>query len=135
MKTNQTFTILFWLFKAKMRNEKAPVYCRITVNGKRSQFSLKRSVKPEKWNSSSGTLKGNYEEARILNSYHNKVRNELHKHFNILEAKNEFISADTIKNSYLGINEEERRLIDTFEYHNKQMKDLIGIDEIGRAHV
>lgn len=130
MKTNQTFTILFWLFKAKMRNEKAPIYCRITVNGKRSQFSLKRSVNPEKWNSSSGTLKGNSEETRILNSYLNKVRNELHKHFNLLEAKDEFISADTIKNSYLGINEEERSLIDTFEYHNKQMKDLIGIDVV-----
>lgn len=68
MKTNQTFTILFWIFKAKIRNGKAPIYCRITVNGKRAQFSLKRSIDPEKWNSSSGTAKGNSEEARILNS-------------------------------------------------------------------
>ncbi|PKR80697.1 hypothetical protein CW751_07970 [Brumimicrobium salinarum] len=134
MKTNQTFTILFWLFKAKMRNEKAPIYCRITVNGKRAQFSLKRSIKPEKWNSSSGKLKGNSEEARILNSYLNKVRSELHKHFNLLEAKDEFISADTIKNSYLGINEEERSLIETFEYHNNQMKELIGIDVVKATH-
>lgn len=134
MKTNQTFTILFWIFKAKIRNGKAPIYCRITVNGKRAQFSLKRSIDPEKWNSSSGTAKGNSEEARILNSYLNKVRNEMHKHFNLLEAKDEFITADTIKNSYFGIDEEERSLIDTFQYHNDQMKELIGIDVVKATH-
>lgn len=134
MKTNQTFTILFWLFKAKMRNDKAPIYCRITINGKRAQFSVKRSIDPSKWNSSSGTAKGNAQEARILNSYLNKVRNELHRHFNLLEAKDEFITADTIKNSYLGITEEERSLIDTFEYHNNQMKELIGIDVVKATH-
>lgn len=134
MKTNQTFTILFWLFKAKMRNGKAPIYCRITVNGKRAQFSLKRSIDPDKWISTSGTAKGNSEEARILNTYLNKVRSELLKHYNLLEAKEEFITADTIKNSYLGIKEEERSLIQTFEYHNDQMKELIGIDVVKATH-
>jgi site-specific recombinase XerD len=134
MNTNQTFTILFWLFKAKMRNGKAPIYCRITVNGKRAQFSLKRSIDPNKWISSSGVAKGNSEEARILNTYLNKVRNELLKHFNLLEAKEEFITADTIKNSYLGIKEEERSLIETFKYHNNQMKELIGIDVVKATH-
>ena len=134
MNTNETFTILFWLFKAKMRNGKAPIYCRITINGKRAQFSLKRSIDPDKWNSSSGTAKGNSEEARILNSYLNKVKNDLHKHFNLLEAKEEFITADTIKNSYLGIKEKERSLIETFQYHNDQMKELIGIDVVKATH-
>ena len=134
MNTNETFTILFWLFKAKMRNGKAPIYCRITINGKRAQFSLKRSIDPDKWNSSSGTAKGNSEEARILNSYLNKVKNDLHKHFNLLEAKEEFITADTIKNSYLGIKEDERSLVQTFEYHNDQMKELIGIDVVKATH-
>lgn len=134
MNSNQTFTILFWLFKAKMRNGKAPIYCRITVNGKRAQFSLKRSIEPDKWISTSGTAKGNSEEARILNTYLNKVRSELLKYYNLLEAKEEFITADTIKNSYLGIKEEERSLIQTFEYHNDQMKELIGIDVVKATH-
>ena len=100
MKTNQTFTILFWLYKGKMRNGKAPIYCKITVNGKRAQFSVKRSIEPSKWIASAGAAKGNSEEARILNSYLNKVRNELHKHYNLLEATDQFITADTIKNSF-----------------------------------
>lgn len=134
MKTNQTFTILFWLYKGKMRNGKAPIYCRITVNGKRAQFSLKRSIEPTKWIASAGSAKGNTEEARILNSYLNKVRNELHKHYNLLEATDQFITADTIKNSYLGTGEEQRSLIETFQYHNDQMKELIGVDVVKATH-
>lgn len=134
MKTNQTFTILFWLYKGKMRNGKAPIYCRITVNGKRAQFSVKRSIEPSKWIASAGSAKGNTEEARILNSYLNKVRNELHKNFNLLEATEQFITADTIKNSYLGTGEEQRSLIETFEYHNDQMKELIGVDVVKATH-
>ena len=85
MKTNQTFTILFLLYKGKMRNGKAPIYCRITVNGKRAQFSTKRSIKPEKWQTSAGAAKGKSEEARVMNAYLNRIKTDLHKHYNLLE--------------------------------------------------
>lgn len=133
-KTNQTFTILFWLYKGKMKNGQAPIYCRITVNGKRAQFSTKRSIDPNKWIAAAGVAKGNSEEARILNTYLNKLKTELHKHYNLLEATDQFITADTVKNSYLGEGEKQRSLIETFEYHNNQMKDLIGIDVVKATH-
>ncbi len=133
-KTNQTFTILFWLYKGKMRNGKAPIYCRITVNGKRAQFSVKRSIEPNKWIAAAGAAKGNSEEARILNTYLNKVKTELHKHYNLLEATDQFITADTVKNSYLGTGEKQRSLIEIFEYHNDQMKELIGVDVVKATH-
>lgn len=134
MKTNQTFTILFWLYKGKMKNGQAPIYCRITVNGKRAQFSTKRSIDPNKWIAAAGAAKGNSEEARILNTYLNKLKTELHKHYNLLEATDQFITADTVKNSYLGQGEKQRTLIETFEYHNNQMKELIGIDVVKATH-
>lgn len=134
MKTNQTFTILFWLYKGKIKNGQAPIYCRITVNGKRAQFSTKRSIDPNKWIAAAGAAKGNSEEARILNTYLNKLKTELHKHYNLLEATDQFITADTVKNSYLGDGEKQRSLIETFEYHNNQMKELIGIDVVKATH-
>lgn len=48
MKTNQTFKILFWLYKSKIHNGKALIYCRITING-RVRFSISRKIKPENW--------------------------------------------------------------------------------------
>ena len=134
MNTNQTFTILFWLYKGKMKNGKAPIYCRITVNSKRAQFSTKRSIEPNKWIAAIGEAKGNSEEARTLNTYLNKIKTELHKHYNLLESTEQFITADTIKNSYLGEGEKQRTLIETFQYHNDQMKALIGIDVVKSTH-
>lgn len=135
MKTIQTFSVLFWIYKSRTKvNGQAPIYCRITVNGKRTQFSINRDIDPNKWIASVGAAKGNSEEARTLNSYLNKVRNELFKHFNLLEASDQFITADTIKNCYLGNSEKQRSLIETFEYHNNQMKELIGIDVVKATH-
>ncbi len=134
MKSNQTFTILFWLYKAKTRNDEAPIYCRITVNGKRAQFSVKRSVDPNKWIAAAGMAKGNSQEARTLNAYLDLVKAEIHKHYNLLLSADKFITADTVKNSYLGLNEERRTLVETFQYHNDQMKELIGVDVVKATH-
>ncbi|WP_445737704.1 hypothetical protein [Mariniflexile sp.] len=41
MKTSKTFSIHFWLKMAKRKGDLAPIYARITVNGKRSEISLK----------------------------------------------------------------------------------------------
>jgi len=42
MQTSKTFSIHFWLNMAKKKNGIAPIYARITVNGKRAEISLKR---------------------------------------------------------------------------------------------
>ena len=40
-----TFNILFFIKKSKLlRNGQAPIYLRITINGKRSEISIKRSI-------------------------------------------------------------------------------------------
>lgn len=126
MKSNQTFTILFWLYKSKIRNGKAPIYCRITVNGKRAQFSVKRSVCPTKWVSVAGTTNGKTQELKTLNSYLDMIKGEIHKHYNRLLATEEFITADTLKNSYLGKTEKEKTLIETYLYHNQKWKKELG---------
>ena len=46
------FTVLFFLKKSKLlKNGEAPICMRITVNGKRAEVQIKRSVEIEKWNS------------------------------------------------------------------------------------
>jgi len=65
MKTSTTFSILFWLKQSKAKNGEAPLYARITVNGKRAEISLKRKIKITNWNSSKNCVKGTNQEARI----------------------------------------------------------------------
>ncbi len=40
MKTSKTFKILLWRNTTKRMNNLAPIYARITVNGKRAEISL-----------------------------------------------------------------------------------------------
>src|SRR5690606_17898528 len=130
MKTNQTFSILFWINRAKKRNGTAPIYCRVTINGKRAEISVKRSIEPEKWDSRAGIARGTSEGTRTLNAYLDLVKGDIHKHYNRLLSVTEFITADAIKNSYLGIGEERRTLIEVFEYHKEQMRQLVGVDVV-----
>jgi len=42
MQTSKTFTIHFWLNTAKKKDDLAPIYARITVDGKRAEILYKR---------------------------------------------------------------------------------------------
>ena len=66
-----TFSTTFILRTAKTRDGLTPVYCRITVAGNRSEFSIKRSVPEKSWDA--GKVKGNNEDAKSLNSYLKQV--------------------------------------------------------------
>ncbi len=58
MKTLNTFSILFWLKLASAKNGKAPLYARITVNGKRAELSLKQKILIKDWDVKKNRLKG-----------------------------------------------------------------------------
>ena len=67
MKTLKTFTILFWHNIAKKEGDFAPIYARITVNGKRAEISLGIQFPIEAWNSKMNRANSKSMEARILN--------------------------------------------------------------------
>lgn len=134
MKTDQTFAINFWLYKSKSQNGKAPIYCRITINSLRTEISVKRWIEVSKWNIKSGNVKGNSEEARTINHYLEIVKSELYKIYNQFLTVQQKVYPQDLKNAFLGFKEEQRGIIDTFEYHNNQMKCLIGIEVVKSTH-
>ena len=76
-----TFSILFFIKKSKLlKNGTAPIYMRITVNGKRSEVSLKRSILPKLWDTVRNKAKGNSTESKELNEYLNSVRGQMFSH-------------------------------------------------------
>lgn len=50
MRTNSTFGIQFILRMNKIKDNLAPVYCRISIDSQRVEVSLKKSIAPEDWN-------------------------------------------------------------------------------------
>ncbi|HOY42512.1 MAG TPA: site-specific integrase [Chitinophagales bacterium] len=124
---NKTLGILFYVKRAKIDdNGKAPIYVRITVDGIRSELSIKRSIELDRWIPSAGKVKGTNEEARSFNSYIDTVRTKIYDHQKKLMDNNKTITSEAIKNSMLGIEEKQRTIVAIFQYHNKQVKALVG---------
>lgn len=49
--TRNYFSVLFFIKRTKLlKTGEAPICMRITINGKRGEIQIKRSVPPEKWN-------------------------------------------------------------------------------------
>lgn len=125
----QTFNVHFYILQNKSNKRgEAPIYARITVNGKRSLISIGRSIDPDKWDVKSGRSKGKKEADKELNSTIDSVLIKIHRCKQTLLDKDKEITAQTIKDEYQGLNEKHHSLKEVFEYHNNQMKGLIGKD-------
>ena len=127
MKTTQTFSILIWANKAKATEEGIPVFARITIDGKRSEISLKKKISADKWDSKMGCAKGNSEDARTINTYISQVKSELYKHYTQMLMFDEFITAESLKNKYSGEKEVKKTLLQIFDFHNTEMAKAVGV--------
>lgn len=105
-----------------------PIYVRLTIDGKRLEYSTKKFIDPSKWSKDLNRMKGNSEEARSINSLLDFTRNRINEiHFELLK-ESKTIQIDEFKNKLLGIKERERLLIPIFEEHNRKIKELIGLE-------
>lgn len=125
MKTPHTFSVLFWLKLASAKNGKAPLYARITVNGKRAELSLKRKLTISNWDATKNKLKGLSNETKLINNYIKQVNSELFESYQKLKKGNKLITPGIIKSQFLGDNESRYALSDIIGYHNEHMKSTL----------
>ena len=96
MKQN-TFKILFVAKKARMlKNGEAPIYLRITINGKREEITTSQSVPLNKWNSQKGCVKGTGRKENEINQYLDAVQSKIIQIRRQLEIDGEVITARLI---------------------------------------
>jgi len=124
-----TSSILFYIRRYRINKDgKAPIYLRITIKGKRADFTTNRFIIPDKWVVSGQMMKGSNEEARILNTYLTTLRNKVLQHINSLELQGMDVTIESLSQAVLGIDQEQHTLLELFNYHNDRMKSLIGLD-------
>ena len=124
---NAKISVLFYAKKSKTKsNFRVPIYLRITVNGKRAEFSTGKDVEISKWSSAQNRLKGNSEEARAINKYLDILKSNVLVLENKLALSRESFDGIDIKNLLTGANTTERYLIPIFEEHNSKIEKLLG---------
>jgi len=127
MTKQNTFSIKFYIKKSKIKKSgEAPIYTRVTVNGKRVEISINRTIRLDKWDNRRGYARGTTEYARSLNAYIDTVRNKLYENQRNLIEKNKDITAETIKNAFLNKGDSSKTFVEVFEYHNKRIAAMVG---------
>lgn len=124
-----SFSILFYPRGNDVdKHGKVPIYARITVNGKRSEFSIRRKVTLDKWSSEAGKIKGNSTEARTFNRYLSEIESKLYRIHQDLSQNGDSVTAIKIKNSYFGKDKVHKMLLEIFQDHNDKVEKLVGKD-------
>lgn len=126
---NKTFSLLFYVKKSKTRaNGTAPIYLRITIDGKPREITTKRHIAPEKWNSIAQKVNGNTEEVRALNAYLKSLEQEVFETQHQLIKDKATVTTESLKNKLQGVDERKMLLVPIFEDHNRKVKELVGQD-------
>ena len=125
MNTTNILSVRFFIKKYKAKNNKAPLYARITVDGKSVDTSLKREIDLVSWNRTKGQAKGTRDEIKSLNSSLDQVRTEISNCYADLKFQKKPINAEAVKNLFCGIIPDEHTLMGLIEYHNTYLKDMV----------
>ncbi len=124
---NHSFSQLFYLKKRHLeKHVKVPIYLRLTVNGRRTEVSISKRVDPEKWNAKTGRMRGSGMQAVALNQYLDTIRSQVNKvHQRLVEEERPFTALD-MKNLFQDKDRAVKMVLDVFDEHNRQMKELVG---------
>ncbi|MET3978644.1 hypothetical protein ABIB62_001213 [Mucilaginibacter sp. UYP25] len=125
----QSFSLLFYVKSSKLSADgTAPIYLRITIDGKRIEISSKRQVIPSKWNTAAQKLVGTGDQIRSFNDYLKTLERQVYEVHQLMLEKKIQLTAANLKSILLGKEEAtpDKMLIPIFEEHNKQVKALIG---------
>ena len=124
-----TFKVLFYLKKDKHKVQPVvPVMGRITVNGTIAQFSAKLSVPPHLWEVKGGRAKGKSLEADRINRHLDDIRSQLDRHYRDIRDRESYVTAEKVKNAWLGFGKRYRTLLSTFRSFTDDLHGRIGVD-------
>ena len=118
MKTSHSFGIQFITRAKKYDKETGIVFARITVDGRRAEISLKKTISLNLWNKGKGCAKGSNPESRLLNTYLNQVQGKLTECYRELQLNGETITPNLIKQLFWGDDPNQHTLRELLDYHD-----------------
>ena len=125
MKTSHTFSILFWINSSRSTNNKADLFLRITVNGRRANIGLKRKVLIDQWDKKAKKVKGTNAQAKAINNLINESQAKVYSIYQELKYKEELITAQLIKAKFFGEDEGAKSLQEILTYHNEKIEKTL----------
>jgi site-specific recombinase XerD len=125
------YSLLFYLKKPKnYATGNIPVYMRFTVNGIPKECATTRTADPAKWCSKTNRESRKNETSKSLNFHLDELQKKVDETHAQLVKGRKTITAEALRDKFLGRDRPQKvpQLLEIFRLHNKQMKDLIGIE-------
>ena len=123
-----TFKVMFYINASKAKGGAAPIMGRVTVNGQVAQFSCKVSVPTALWDAKGNRARGKGDEAQKINHALDKIKARIIELYNQIRERENFVTAEMVRNAYQGIGTEYETLLRAFDKHNADFAKRVGKD-------
>jgi len=125
-----TFNVLYYLKRNAIRKDgRMPIVTRVTVDGIIAQFNTKLEVQPMNWSVKMGKVIGHSSDSKQYNAQLEQIKASLNGIYHELQRKDNYVTAEKVKNEFLGISEQHETLLDLFQKHNEDVLKLVGISK------
>ena len=121
MQKNNRLTINFFTRKHRVQSDNLIIYCRITIDCERTDFSINREIKANLWDNNRKKGKGFSNYVVSLNKYLDQIYTGLHEAHRLMMAEEKVITPLGIKARFFGEDEGGKTLKQLIAYHNGTM--------------
>jgi len=131
LQRKSTFSILFYIKRKKLlKNGDAPVYMRVTVDGRFLEASLKRGVNPKVWNEKKQRSTGRDRLSLELNDYLDDTLSKLLKIHQRFNDEKKVINPKAILDEWNGRVEKPKMLREVFKEDNMKYRQRLEIGDV-----
>ena len=121
----ENVSILMYLRSRKNIKGDSQIYMRVTVDGKRRELSLNRTIDPSRWDQNKQRGKGNSEPILTLNKKLVSIENSINLSSQELVNGHIKVTIESLMNKYTGVEVKVHMLVEVFENENKRIKKLV----------
>jgi len=132
MRTSSTFSILFWVYGKRAVNNKANIYIRVTLNGKRVNISLKKKINISTWDEKLQRASGTDKDSRILNLYLNEVQSKVYRIYEDFKREEIPFTSQMVKAKFLGEDKTRHSFQNLVDYYNEKMQHKLHKSTMGQ---
>ena len=123
-----TFKVLFYVKRLSEKHGQVPIMGRITINGTMSQFSCKLSVRSSLWDAKANKASGKSLESQRINEKLENIKTNIGKQYQRLCDRDSYVTAEKVRNAFLGMGDDCRLLIQTFDEYLAGFLKRVGKD-------
>ena len=129
MKKN-TFKVLFYLRGNHVNKDgTSAIMIRISIDGEIEQLTSKLYVDPKVWDTKRGRANGRSAKILELNGRLQDIEVLLKEHYYDIQRRHGFVTAEMVRNAYMGITQREESLLKVYEQHLEDTKKLVGLSK------